>query len=45
MCRRGGPSEEGSGAHTKAKLRLFGAKEEEVRVTLYRDHAAWQGGH
>jgi len=28
-------------AHTDCKLRLFGKKEEEVRVTLYRDTAAW----
>ena len=27
--------------HTFAKLRLFGAAEADVRVTLYRDHAAW----
>ena len=27
--------------HVAAKLRLFGAKEEDVRVTLYRDHAGW----
>ena len=26
---------------TNAKLRLFGHKESEVRLTLYRDHAAW----
>ena len=26
---------------SKARLRLFGGKEEEVRVTLYRDHHAW----
>ena len=26
---------------TFAKLRLFGAAEADVRVTLYRDHAAW----
>jgi len=33
---------EGSGApHTDARLRLFGGAAEEVRVTLYRDHAAW----
>ena len=28
-------------AHTDSALRLFGAKEEDVRVTLYRDSAAW----
>tara|TARA_B100001142_G_scaffold329924_1_gene395145 strand:- start:2262 stop:3590 length:1329 start_codon:yes stop_codon:yes gene_type:complete len=28
-------------AHVKAKLRLFGAKEEDVRLTFYRDHAGW----
>lgn len=28
-------------AHTDAKLRLFGQKEEDVRVTFYRDTAAW----
>lgn len=27
--------------HTDAKLRLFGASESDVRVTLYRDMAAW----
>jgi hypothetical protein len=27
--------------HTDAKLRLFGAKEEDVRVTYYRDASAW----
>ncbi|KAG5190153.1 putative glutathione S-transferase [Tribonema minus] len=27
--------------HTDAKLRLFGAREEDVRLTLYRDTAAW----
>eukprot|EP00854_Cymbomonas_tetramitiformis_P007709 gene7709-9171_t len=27
--------------HTDAKLRLFGHSEDEVRLTLYRDHAAW----
>lgn len=27
--------------HITSKLRLFGAAEDEVRVTLYRDHAAW----
>ena len=26
---------------SQARLRLFGRKEEEVRVTLYRDHHAW----
>jgi glutathione S-transferase len=32
----------GSGpAHTDASLRLFGTREEDVRVTLYRDMAAW----
>eukprot|EP00747_Dinoflagellata_sp_TGD_P220291 gnl/TRDRNA2_/TRDRNA2_92287_c0_seq1.p1 gnl/TRDRNA2_/TRDRNA2_92287_c0~~gnl/TRDRNA2_/TRDRNA2_92287_c0_seq1.p1 ORF type:complete len:735 (+),score=106.32 gnl/TRDRNA2_/TRDRNA2_92287_c0_seq1:319-2205(+) len=29
------------GPHTDAKLRLFGQKESDVRVTLYRDTAAW----
>lgn len=34
--------ERGDGpAHTDAKLRLFGASPESVRVTLYRDTAAW----
>ena len=28
-------------AHTDAKLRLFGQKEEDVRVVFYRDTAAW----
>ena len=28
-------------AHTKNKLRLFGKTEADVRVVLYRDHAAW----
>merc|ERR1719440_2554804 len=28
-------------AHTDAKLRLFGGKESDVRVTLYRDTAGW----
>ena len=28
-------------AHTDNKLRLFGKSEEDVRVTLYRDHAGW----
>jgi len=28
-------------AHTDAKLRLFGRTEADVRVTLYRDTAAW----
>ena len=28
-------------AHTDAKLRLFGKKEEDVRVVFYRDTAAW----
>ena len=27
--------------HTDAKLRLFGQKEEDVRVVFYRDTAAW----
>ena len=27
--------------HITAKLRLFGHSEEDVRVTLYRDHAGW----
>eukprot|EP01031_Cornospumella_fuschlensis_P044347 gene44347-54230_t len=27
--------------HTDAKIRLFGAKEEEIRVTFFRDTAAW----
>lgn len=32
----------GSGpAHNDASLRLFGAREKDVRVTLYRDMAAW----
>jgi glutathione S-transferase len=32
----------GSGpAHNDASLRLFGAQEKDVRVTLYRDMAAW----
>ena len=26
---------------SQARLRLFGGREEEVRVTLYRDHHAW----
>ena len=26
---------------SKSRLRLFGKKEEEVRVTLFRDHHAW----
>mmetsp|Transcript_4092 Transcript_4092/g.11947 ORF Transcript_4092/g.11947 Transcript_4092/m.11947 type:complete len:536 (-) Transcript_4092:48-1655(-) len=30
-----------AGPHTDAKVRLFGAKPEDVRVTLYRDTAAW----
>uniref|UniRef100_A0A7S0Q824 GST N-terminal domain-containing protein n=1 Tax=Coccolithus braarudii TaxID=221442 RepID=A0A7S0Q824_9EUKA len=34
--------ERGEGAaHTDAALRLFGQAEEDVRVTLYRDTAAW----
>lgn len=34
--------EKGEGdPHVTSKLRLFGAKEEDVRVTLYRDHAGW----
>jgi glutaredoxin len=32
----------GSGpAHCKNKIRLFGKAEKDVRVVLYRDHAAW----
>ena len=27
--------------HITAKLRLFGHSEEDIRVTLYRDHAGW----
>jgi len=34
--------EKGEGKpHTDAKIRLFGAKESDVRITLYRDRAAW----
>jgi len=34
--------EAGNGpAHCKNKLRLFGSTEKDVRVVLYRDHAAW----
>lgn len=29
------------GPHTDARIRLFGKREEDVRVTLYRDTAAW----
>lgn len=33
---------EGEGLpHVAAKLRLFGKSEDDVRVTLYRDHAGW----
>eukprot|EP00238_Polyblepharides_amylifera_P014327 CAMPEP_0196586900 /NCGR_PEP_ID=MMETSP1081-20130531/55871_1 /TAXON_ID=36882 /ORGANISM="Pyramimonas amylifera, Strain CCMP720" /LENGTH=457 /DNA_ID=CAMNT_0041908921 /DNA_START=297 /DNA_END=1670 /DNA_ORIENTATION=- len=33
---------EGAGLpHTDCSVRLFGGKEEDIRVTLYRDHAAW----
>ena len=33
---------EGKGLpHVAAKLRLFGKSEDDVRVTLYRDHAGW----
>ena len=28
-------------AHQDNRLRLFGAREEDVRVTFYRDHAGW----
>ena len=32
----------GEGApHVTAKLRLFGASEDDVKVTFYRDHAGW----
>lgn len=27
--------------HVTSKLRLFGASEDDIRVTLYRDHAGW----
>ena len=34
--------EKGEGLpHVTSKLRLFGHAEEDVRVTLYRDHAGW----